>query len=251
MTLHTPERIAANAATAGRRIAFYLGTVALCAAFAYCWLNWGPARDRGLDLLFLVPVGIATTSCAYGLARLSWGMKVKSVWATAATAATLMVLLCWGATTTVFIDGQPHLATSVEARGYTMAADLWDDIQVISRHDELLLVDDTTGRARLREYDPAAMELNEIRSRWARTDLADLPSPDFIDLISATATAADWASRAIVLRSQLLISDDARTQADLGIARQTMVDNTLAAGRLVAEIGPQFGFDLRQGMPSE
>lgn len=150
----------------------------------------------------------------------------------------------WGASTQVVVDGAPSLVMSDTARSYALAEELLADLYRMSEFDVLLGYDDATARANLREFDPAAEELETIAARWATLEIADLPDGRFGPIIRNVYTSADFGAQALRARRNLILQYDPRTAAAVDSYRATFIRELLTAGPLLAELVESMGFDL-------
>lgn len=211
----------------------------LVAVVAGTPLVGGPFERRMAGVAMLVAVAALAV-----VVLLSRGVSRKLVIRSGVVGGALVVLFLWGAAGQVVVDGVPHLRTSETARSYRLAEQLLVDLYVMSEFDVLLGHDDATARANLREYDPAADQLEAIAARWATTEIASLPDGRFGPILRHVYTSADFGAQALRAKRTVTLQFDPRTAESVDSYRGTFIRELLTAGPLLSELSSEMGFDL-------
>ena len=169
----------------------------------------------------------------------------------AISAAALVALFAVGASTQVVIDGTPHLATSETAQSYKLIRQIEDDLIRLVRFDELIGADQTTVRANLASYDPAALELAQVSAKYAQMQPEDLPNDAFVPVVRSIAAGADFGSRAVTGRKDLALQYDARLESDVASFRATYAEQILSAGQQLNGIASLYDIRIGGDRPTE
>ncbi len=248
LTLSTPEQTAAAASSTARTLGFIFGSIFLTVVLAVVWLQFGPTFVTGPSVLPLIAAFVLAVAGVFVLSRLAWGMYFRYVKWTVGILVPLLVVFCWGASVTVYIDGEAQLATSNEAHAYVMLGDLYDDLAEINSYTELINAEQLVGRSRLREFGPAETALLDIRNRWdlSIAELGELPDPNFVGIVSAVETAAYYQAQAVLSRSLILSSFDPQVREDMFSYQETVQLKINEAGFGIAAIGPTYSFNLSE-----
>jgi hypothetical protein len=163
----------------------------------------------------------------------------------AAVAVTLVaaVLFAWGATTSVVIDGRVVATTSVEARSWRLAHELYADLQAMAAYDELLALETPAARAVYDRYEPARVELVRLNRKWnGRLDA--LPGEAFRPAVEHTRNAAYWGAEAVEAKARTLVQTDAALDAEVRTRRAAFAEFLLLAGPSLGEAATLYGVDL-------
>lgn len=161
----------------------------------------------------------------------------------------LLVALCAlfvvGSRDQVVIDGKVYAANSREARAHRLVVDIFDDLEEMSRLDALLALGQSDAQASYAKYEPARDRLVAISAKWARVDLAELPDPDFIDVVNTVKTAGTFGAEAMEIRFELLTEPDQRAEEALVSNRATFTAAVLDAGARLMPLAERYMVNLR------
>jgi hypothetical protein len=226
--------------------AWALGTVTVCVGVALGTGAFDREPDRRWLLASAVMLVVATL---IGLGhRPAQGTRGRnSVPAVAVFLATTFTI---GAMNSVIIDGRPVPATSSEAASHRLIVEMEDDINQLVEIDELLGLDEAESRARNRELGPAIADAQRMSSKWAQVEVASIPTGELISPAQRLSTASYAAVEALMRKEQLLGTSDPKTTAELSSFRQTLITETVAAGKEISAVGPTYGVDVRLGAPT-
>lgn len=163
----------------------------------------------------------------------------------------LVGLFALGASTQVVIDGTPHLATSETAQAYRLVVEVEADLRTLASFDELIGADQTTARANIALYEPAALEMARIQAKYAQMNPADLPNEAFAGVVRSVAAGADFGARAMMGRRDLALQYDARLETDVTSYRTTFAEQVLSAGQQLSGVASLYGIPLGPDGPVE
>jgi hypothetical protein len=146
-----------------------------------------------------------------------------------------------GARSTVTVNGRPVASWSLTGRVARDVAAIDDDLRAIQRADELLAVELTAARARLRDLENTrdamrALARENVNATGATAQLTEAKS--------AVANAADAAATALELKLNLAVQYDTRAESEMLARRSTLVAEALRAGQLVRLAAEAAGVEL-------
>lgn len=221
-------------------------TVGVCIAVGV----GAPTLGHGTDVRYLV-AGSAATVCGAAVAaghRPGEGRRGRS----SVPAVAVAVCLCFavGAANSLIIDGRPVLATSTEARAHQMVRTMEADMMALVVADEMIALPISEARARSREYEELAAQMESLSARWARTELSELPTGEFAPIGRSLATASFAAHQAVEAKIKLLSANDARVTAEMNAFRQTLGAEVLASGPELVALGELYDVEVRLGAPT-
>jgi hypothetical protein len=219
------------------------GVVAAAVAALSVATMAAPGFAVGWDIRF---VAVAVAAAVVSWRMLRHGFPASRL--LRAFTATLVVLCCLfviGSRDQVVIDGKVYAANSQEARSHRLVVEIFDDLEEMSRLDTLLALGQSDAQASYAKYEPARDRLVAISAKWARVDLAELPDPDFIDIVNITKTAGTFGAEAMEIRFALLTEPDQRSEEALVANRATFSAAVLDAGSRLLPLAERYMVNLR------
>jgi hypothetical protein len=177
-------------------------------------------------------------------ARYGWKVPPRVRTSTVAIGVLLVVAFTLGAANSLVIDGKVMSKTSAAAKSYDLVLRMQADLDTLAAVDELIVLDDAEAQARLKEFERAQADVQEISDRWSVVDITNLPAGEFVPAVSALTAAGNTAAQAVEIRTQLLSTRDAKLAADLDILRSQYVAAALSVGPTISDVEAQFGFSV-------
>lgn len=206
----------------GARLA--AGAASACAGALALTLWLSGYRNWWLAAVALYGAGFA---CARGAHRHVRRPLVVTAVAVVFVATAAGVL---GARSTVTVNGRPVAAWSLTGKVARDAASLDEDFRSLQRADELLALELSEARTKLRDLENTRDEMREL----ARTSIdARGATEQLTEAHVAVANAADAAAIALQLKLDLAVQYDTRAESEMLARRTTLVSETLRAGQLV------------------
>jgi hypothetical protein len=156
----------------------------------------------------------------------------------------LVAAFTLGAANSLVIDGKVMSKTSAAAKSYELVLLMQHDLDTLATVDELVVLEDAEAQARLKEFERAQADAQEISDRWSVVDITNLPAGEFVPAVSALTAAGNTAAQAVEIRAQLLSTQDAKLAADMEVLRSQYVAAALSVGPTIADVEAQFGFSV-------
>ncbi len=146
-----------------------------------------------------------------------------------------------GGVTTELINGVPVANGSKTGQIQQDINTIDSYLRVLQRADALLVLDETVARARVDELSGAR---SQMRDMAATANSAQAANDILADAYASVARAADAAFVALDGKVQLVAQYDSRVEAEVELARSTLVAEALRAGQLTRQAASLAGIPI-------
>lgn len=238
----TPVQPGRRGGTAGFVVSVAAAAGTMLAALA------GATPLAGGSLLPYHLVSGLMVSTAAGLlsVRLSRTVARRTMLAAYIAAGGMVALFALGSATQLIVDGTPQPAGGTVDRVDRVAGEMMSDWVLAASADRLITYDDATARALLREYGPAADELEAAALRWAGTPVEQLPDGRLGPAVRHLYIAADLAGQALRTRRELALEYSGRGEEDLAGQRAAMQAELARARQAIDEVVEVYGLPVEE-----